>query len=254
VGDSNKYHVVAVYKKAAEPVRVVRAFELEAVVSEAKLTKDPCVLQKYVRPKGIFACKVKAIFTAGKRNPYASFVITNKKSFFDVSKGEDSLSNYLVKHTDVSVMRNMNVSRSDEAFEQMESLIDFLARKAHLIFKYLEVDFIKEQDGRYFMIGIMAYKVDLVRMAEVTLNLYPFTLNQQDDTAKWELIYPNTSYPNAQDAHQQYKRCALCMLRYKKDLMTRSVPARYIQGVQEFMKTPEVSSSTQDMADVCKDW
>ena len=116
VGESNKYHVVAVFKKHQEPVRVVRAFELEAVLNEAKLSKEPCILQKYVRPKGIYASKVKAIFTAGKRNPFASFVMTNKRSFFDVAKAEDSLSNYLVKHTDVTVMRNMNVSRRDEAF------------------------------------------------------------------------------------------------------------------------------------------
>lgn len=200
VGESNKYHVVAVFKKGQDPVRVVRAFELEAVLNEAKIAKEPCALQKYVRPKGIYASKVKAIFTAGKRNPFGSFVITNKKSFFDVAKAEDSLSNYLVRHTDVTVMRNMNVSRSDEAFLQMESLMDFLARRVHLFFKYLEVDFIKEQEGRHFMIGIVAYKVDLAKMTEVTLNLFPFTLRPQDDATKWEVLYPDTSEANVQDA------------------------------------------------------
>ena len=75
----------------------------------------------------------------------------------------------------------------------MDSLMDFLARKVHLFFKYLEVDFIKEQEARHFMIGVVAYKVDIAKMAEVTLNLYPFTLRQQDDATKWEVLYPESA-------------------------------------------------------------
>ena len=46
--------------------------------------------------------------------------MTNKKSFFEVQKTEDNLSNYLVKHTDVTVMRNMSVTKTDEAYSAVE--------------------------------------------------------------------------------------------------------------------------------------
>jgi hypothetical protein len=66
-------------------------------------------------------------------------------------------------------------------------------------------------------------------MAEVSLNLHPFTLKPQDEISKWEVLYPGNEERLKENDSSLYKRCSICKLRYKREALTKSIPTRLLQ-------------------------
>lgn len=73
----------------------------------------------------------------------------------------------------------------------MQSLISYLSANCNLHFESLVADFIKSSkndvEDLYF-IGIIAYRFDLEKMTNRTINLHPFTLS--DDPTRCEVSLP----------------------------------------------------------------
>ena len=58
--------------------------EFEKVFNEISNQKEkPACIQRYVKPKGPLATKVRAIYNKGKAVPFTNYVITNRTAMFE---------------------------------------------------------------------------------------------------------------------------------------------------------------------------
>lgn len=167
---------------------VVTSSRLEEVLTQAMSSKDPCCIQKYVRAKGNYACKVRVVYEALKtKQPYSCYVLTNRSSYYDSDEPNELDPYYIVSTTtgsNTTAVKTSTPQQNDPIVTQLESLQSHFRENCGLHFENLTVDFIKEDTflnptTPWQMLSIISYKLDYHKTTK--LSLHPFTLLHLDD-------------------------------------------------------------------------
>jgi len=156
--------VVKRQRRYNNQTQIVTAERIEEVCTRLKSADCDMVLQRFVQPKGKHASVIRCVFH--KDMPMRRYILVNRKHRSDIIFEEKQLQKtldeqYLASFSNtegIDVMPLKDSACIDINFI-MNDMLTWIAVHAGLLFKEFAVDFIRHDDGVYWLIQVKAFQL-----------------------------------------------------------------------------------------------
>ena len=157
-----------------------------------------------------------------KESPNYSWIITAKHKFQDpeIKNEAEKFSCNPLNIQSCSIIKCKTGRTVDETNEYIQNLVKFLETNMRVFFEEMVADFVKDESGIWWMIGVKAYKFV---NPDVTPYLKPFidVYEEEEETEKKEVVA-------CQALNNKIELCRMCMLGYPITMLSQRMTMKMI--------------------------